>query len=117
MLSHEERLKLRSKLHTLCSLAEVAKSNLLHAEREYEQARDRVNEIIDRLCPLYEEPQRVTDVDSRAALNNRKISLIKLVRVASVETGGKVLGLKEAKDMVERWIDTGNAERSLNGGA
>ena len=45
MLTHDERLKLRSKLHTLISLAEIAKSNLMTAEREYEQARDRVNRI------------------------------------------------------------------------
>ena len=112
MLTHDEHLKLRSKLHTLISLAEIAKSNLMTAEREYEQARDRVNEVIDRLAPLYEpEPRSIAASDRKAVNNSQKISLIKLVRCASVETGGSVMGLKEAKDMVERYIDTGNGQK------
>jgi len=104
---------LRQQLHTACSLAEVAKADLHAAEVRYEQARDHVNEIIDRLAPLNQPDGVVSDVQRQSVLNGSKIRLIKLVRTATSQfmkqepkpVDATCMGLKEAKDLVEQWLE------------
>jgi len=92
---------LRQQLHTACDLAEVAKADLHAAEERYQQARDRVNEIIDRLAPLDQPNGPVTDVQRQAILNGSKIRLIKLVRTAT----SQFMKQEPKPVLVEQWLE------------
>jgi hypothetical protein len=84
-------------LHNAADAVERTFHNLHVAEREYSNARCRLNEAIDRLCPL---PSGEPGVERMPIPSEGwfpgKISLIKLLR----EHGA---GLKEAKDAIDEW--------------
>lgn len=101
---------LRQQLHIAVSESEVAKSRLEAASNRYIAARDRVNELIDKLAP-FDEPNGRTVTRNVVPFRN-VIQLIKFVREATLDYARKVadkhdvpcMGLKEAKELVEKFV-------------
>lgn len=102
---------LREKLYTALHHVEYAKADLHSAQMRYEQVRERFNEIIDTLAPVDQPNGVLSDAQRQDVLNRSKIALIKLVRTATLEyaktitTDAGCMGLKDAKDLVEQWLE------------